>query len=394
MNSNQPETFFDTVIVRLGGEIGIKGAWTRRTYKERLISNIKATLEHHDISYDAVFRQQGRIYVKTSQALKAAQKLTKVFGISSLSPASQTTSKLEDITSRSLNLAEQRLRKHNSFAINCKRVGTHSYTSREVCVEIGQRILDLFPRLQLKVNLTGPDVVISIEVRERQAFIFGNIIPASDGLPVGTQPRAMVIVKPDENSLIAGWLVMKRGCTVSSIYFSIDQNKSKEAVHEVREICKTLSRWSIGHSSKLYTIFHRQNHGILKQRCPLRLLEIINERLIYRVAAAIAERERTQAIVTGEIIGIKPHQTLRRFRLQDQAISDYPIYRPLIGFTNAEIRKLARKIGIQKPKTSKPEKPKEGILPTLKEVEAAEKNLNIQEMINTTIKQVEAITII
>ncbi|NIW11413.1 MAG: hypothetical protein GWN33_13360, partial [Gammaproteobacteria bacterium] len=95
--------------------------------------------------------QRGRIYIKTHLTRKAATKLTKVFGISSLSPASQTTNKLEDITTQSLSLAGQTFQKGNSFAVKCKRVGTHPYASREVCQQVGRQILEAFPKLQLKV---------------------------------------------------------------------------------------------------------------------------------------------------------------------------------------------------------------------------------------------------
>jgi len=386
----------DTVIVRLGGEIGIKSAWTRRTYEKRLIKNIKATLKNHNIPYEAVIRQQGRIYIKTSQVRKAATKLTKVFGISSLSPASQTTSMLEDIKAQSFLLAKQKLKKGNSFAVKCKRVGTHPYTSREVCQHIGQKILEAFEKLQLKVNLTNPDIAIGIEIRQNDTYIFAQTIPAPDGLPVGTQPKTIALIKPDLNSPVASWLTMKRGCPLVPAYFSENQNEN--AIKQVRNICKAFFEWSIGHSTRLYIIPHNQNLAILKQKCPPHLVDILNKRLIYRITAQLAEKEKAEAIVTGETIGEKPHQTLRRFRLQDQAIQDYPIHRPLAGLTNAEIKKLAHIIGIQKALATKPKKRKavklrEAILPTLKEVEAAENKLNMQKMIDTTLQKLETTTI-
>jgi len=386
----------DTVIVRLGGEIGIKGAWTRRMYQKRLIQNIKATLKQNNISYDAVIYQRGRIYIKTHETRKAATKLTKVFGISSLSPASQTTNKLEDITTQSLSLAGQTFQRGNRFAVKCKRVGTHPYASREVCQQVGRQILEAFPKLQLRVNLTNPDVRLGVEIRENQAFIFTETIPAPDGLPIGTQPKAITLIEPDLNSPVACWLTMKRGCPSVPAYFS--QNQNKTAIKQVKNICKALFEWSFGHPTKLYIVPHSQNLSVLKQKCPPHLLDIINKRLIYSLTTQIAEKEKAEAIVTGETISEKPHQTLRRFKLQDQAIQDYPIHRPLAGLTNAEIKKLAQKIGIKKALTTKPKKgeavkPREAILPTLKEVEAVENKLNIQIMINATLRKLETATI-
>ena len=390
------EALFETVIVRLGGEIGIKSVWTRRTYEKRLIQNIKATLKHHDIPYENIIRQHGRIYIKTSQAKKAALKLTKVFGISSLSATSQTTSKLGDITAQSLKLAKRKLQKQNSFAVKCKRVGTHPYTSRDICQQIGREILEVFQKLQPKVNLTNPDIVIGIEIRQNNAYIYTDTIAAPDGLPVGTQPKTIALIKPDLNSTVACWLTMKRGCPFVPAYFSENQNKT--AIKQVKNICKALFGWSIGHSTKLYLIPHSQNLSILEQKCPSDLLGIIEKRLIYRIAAQIAERERAEAIITGETIGAKPYQTLHELKLQDQAIRDYPIHRPLTGLNSAEIKKLAKRIGIPKALTTTPKKsqaiiPREAALPTPREVEATEKKLNMQEIINATTEQLETVTI-
>jgi thiamine biosynthesis protein ThiI len=390
------EALFDTVIVRLGGEIGIKSAWTRRAYEKRLIQNIKAILKHHNIPYEKIIWQHGRIYIKTSQAKKAALKLTKVFGISSLSPASQTTSKVGDITAQSLKLAKRKLQKQNSFAVKCKRVGTHPYSSGDMCQQVGREILKVFQKLQLKVNLTNPDIILGIEIRQNNAYIYTDTIAAPDGLPVGTQPKTISLIKPDLNSPVACWLTMKRGCPFVPAYFCENQNKM--AIKQVKNICKALFEWSIGRSTKLYLIPHKQNTIVLKQKCPIHLLSIIEKRLIYRIAAHIAEKEKAEAIVTGETIGEKLHRTLRHFRLQDQAIQDYPIHRPLAGLDKAEIKKLAQRIGIQKTLTTMPKRnqvtvPKEAALPTLKEVESAENKLNIQRMINTTIEQLETETI-
>ncbi len=386
------QVLFDTVIVRLGGEIGIKSAWTRRAYEKRLIQNIKAFLKHHSIPYEKIIRKQGRIYIMTNQAKKAALKLTKVFGISSLSPTCQTTSELRDITTQSLKLAKRKLQKQNSFAVKCKRVGIHPYSSGDICQQIGQEILEAFQKLQVQVNLTNPDIIIGIEIRQNDAYIYTDTIAAPDGLPVGTQPKTISLIKPDLNSPVACWLSMKRGCPFVPAYFSENQNKI--AFKQVKDICKALFEWSIGRSTKLYLVPHNQNITLLKQECPQRLLGIIDKRLIYRIAAHIADKEKAEAIVTGETIGEKSHQTLRHFKLQDQAVRDYPIHRPLSGLSSTEIKKLAQVIGIPKALTTIPKKspaiiPKEAALQTLREVEATENKLNIQKMIDTTIEKLE-----
>ena len=391
MSSNKSETPFDVLIVRLGGEIGIKSAWTRRIYEKRLIQNIKATLKHHKIPYDVVTRQQGRIYIKTNQSEEAAQELIRVFGISSLSPAIKTKSKLEDITAQSLKLARQKLGKGKSFAVRCKRVGTHPYTSRDVCQEIGRQILNAFSELQPKVDLDNPDVTIGIEIREDRAYVFADTIPGVDGLPLGTQPRIIGLIKANLNSPVACWLTMKRGCPLVPVHFKQNEN---DTIKKVKNIAEILYEWSAGYPRKLYMVPHSQNLATLNENCPPHLVDIINKRLITRIAAHIAEKEKAEALVMGETIGEKPHQTLRYFKILDQATRDYPIHRPLVGLTDAEIERLAQKIGIPKTQTKKHKVTEpEAALPTLEEVEAVENKLNIQKMIDATVEQIEKITI-
>src|SRR3989304_6825026 len=114
--ANLSELRYDTVVVRFGGEIGIKADWTRRLYERRLITNIKAVLREHVISYSAFVRKFGRLYIKTKQAEETAEKLTRDFGISSLSPALETTSDLNDILNVSTRLAASGFKKAKSFA--------------------------------------------------------------------------------------------------------------------------------------------------------------------------------------------------------------------------------------------------------------------------------------
>jgi thiamine biosynthesis protein ThiI len=396
LTKGKSQVTFDTVIVRLGGEIGIKSAWTRRAYERRLVQNVKASLRHYGLPFETVVRRQGRIYIKTSRAPQVAEKLTRVFGISSLSPAIQTTSELEAIAEQAINLAKQKLCRQNSFAVKCRRVGVHPYTSHEVCEHVGQKILDSLSELQLEVDLRSPDVTIGIEIRENQAFIFTEHISASDGLPVGTQPKIIALLKLDVYSPVACWLTMKRGCPPVPVHFN--ENGNRETVRRVKAICKKVFEWSIGHSKRLYLVPYSQSLALLRQECPSHLLEVVSKRLIYRIASHIAEKEKAEAIVSGETIIGNPPLALRCFKLQDQAVENYPVHRPLIGLTESEIQTYARKIEIPEALAAKPERNEmrrltEEPLPTLNEIEAVEEKLNLQKMIDAVLKQIETITL-
>jgi adenylyl- and sulfurtransferase ThiI len=53
--------------------------------------------------------------------------------------------------------------------------------------------------------------------------------------------------------------------------------------------------------------------------------------------------------VTGETLGDKSGLTPHDFRIEDEAVANYPIYRPVQGFDCSEIAQLARKMGITEP---------------------------------------------
>src|SRR3989304_8925616 len=81
MSSTAGKLELDSVVIRFGGEMGIKGPWTRRIYEHRLLENIKSTLKRDKIVYKGFLRKHGRPYLKTSSVKEASSSLSKVFGI-------------------------------------------------------------------------------------------------------------------------------------------------------------------------------------------------------------------------------------------------------------------------------------------------------------------------
>ena len=73
----------DVIIVRYG-EIGVKSPKIRARFERRLVKNIKDTFKCK------VDRNQGRIYVRPEDFDEGIEKLNRVFGIVSYSPAVST----------------------------------------------------------------------------------------------------------------------------------------------------------------------------------------------------------------------------------------------------------------------------------------------------------------
>jgi thiamine biosynthesis protein ThiI len=381
---------FDWVIVRLGGEIGIKGDWTRRAYERQLIDNIRKSLKHYQIFYEKIVHKYGRIYVKTEKAKETVNVLGKVFGISSLSPALSTTSQFEHIMSKSLELADKRLQKGGSFAVRCHRVGNHPYRSTEVNREVGQKILTAFANRNVRVDLKKPDTLIGIEVRDEDAFIFSDVVKGAGGMPLGTQPKVVCLLSGGIDSPVACWLMMKRGCPIVPVYFDNSPFTDENTKERALAVAKKLFEWTIGFPHKIYIVPHGQNLSVFQEKCSRRLTCILCKRMMYRIAEQIAEKEKAQGIVTGESIGEQASQTLQNLYVLNDAARKYPVFRPLLGFDKTETEALAKKINtfetsIRRVKgcTAAPKKP--ATKAKIEEVRKEEESLDIERMVKSSV---------
>jgi len=387
---------YDSVIVRFSGELWLKKVWTRKYYEKRLARNLKQTLKHHQIPYSELVRRHGRFYLKTSSAVDAAQILTKVFGISSVSPAMETSSKLDEVIDKGIFLAGIVLEEENSFAVKCKRVGKQGYSSADVRKLLGQRVLDEFgEKLGLSVDLGNPDVVLGVEVRDDQAFVYLQMIEGVGGMPLGTQPKLVGLFSGGIDSAVGLWLVMKRGSPVVPVHFDISPFTDETTTERAYRVAEVLLSWAVGFPRKVYVVQHGEN---LKQimQTNRKYSCLLCKRMMYRVAERLAEQLRAEGIVTGEAIGEQASQTLTNLRVLNAAVKEYPVHRPLLGFDKAETEAIARKIGTYKFSSKKagactavPYSP--STKAKLEDVIKAEEKLDIEAMIARSLDSIKIV---
>jgi thiamine biosynthesis protein ThiI len=380
---------FDTVIVRFGGEIGIKAPFTRKQYERRLNINIRASLKHHHVPYSTLSRIPGRLYIRTNQAEETAQKLAKVFGISSLSPAFTTTSDLDEILDASARLASKCFKQQESFAVRCHRVGKHPYTSQEICAKVGEHILSSLQKLDLTVNLTNPKRTLQLEIRDKQAYLFTDVIKGASGLPIGTQPKLVCLLKDDVQSAVACWMTMKRGCP--QVLLNITENLSTSANENKRceKIAKILMEWSIGFPTRLRTAhLNCSDEKALEKQGP-ELALMVRKRLILRIAQRVAEATRAEGTVTGDTFGKHPAHSIHCFRILDDAVNDLPIYRPLLGLDDKEITSDAQRIGYVNATAKKAQQPHAEAVINLDKIRKIEHELHSEKIIDDAIRSMQ-----
>jgi thiamine biosynthesis protein ThiI len=391
-------TEFDSVIVRFGGEIGIKSEWTRRTYEKLLLKNIKNTLKHHKIAYNESVRKRGRIYIKTNKANEVASALKRVFGISSVSPAIETTASMSDITQTAVNVAKDTIESQSSFAIRCHRVGEHSYSSMDVCKEVGKQVLTSLKDRNLKVKLNNPQFTINIEIRDSKAYVFPENVQGPGGFPLGSQAKVICLLSGGIDSPVACWLAMKRGCPAVPVYLDNTPYTDEATTAKALDVAKKLFEWSIGFPRKAYVVPNGKNLETFVKEAPRKLTCILCKRMMYRIAERIAEMEKAEGIVTGEAIGEQASQTMHNLRVLDEAPAKYPIHRPLLGFDKTETEAIARKIGtfeisIRKAKGCNAAPNKPSTKARLEIVKEAEEKLDIEHMIEESLKKAQIVAV-
>jgi thiamine biosynthesis protein ThiI len=189
-------------------EIGLKSKPIRKRFETQLKDNMINMLAADRVEA-LVTSDVSRFYVTANDTDTAVRSLRKVFGIASMSVAEICGSGMSEICEAAAKYSVTRIKKGQSFAVRARREGTHAYTSMELGKEAGSAIY--LANDGINVNLTDPDVIFYIEVRNNKAYIFGSYVRAHAGLPLGSQGRVVAEVN-DERGLLSAWLMMKRGC--------------------------------------------------------------------------------------------------------------------------------------------------------------------------------------
>ncbi|WP_456452832.1 tRNA sulfurtransferase, partial [Thermococcus sp.] len=207
------------VIVRYG-EIGTKSRHTRRWFESILMNNIREALVSEGVDFTGIEARHGRILVKTDKAREAADVLTRVFGIVSLSPAMEVEGDMEKINKTALKLFRRKKRELNlerpRFRITARRITKEfPLKSPEIQAKVGEYILE---NEESKVNLHDYDIEVGVEVMEGKAYVFVDKVRAWGGLPIGTQGKVVALLSGGIDSPVAAFLMMKRGVEVIPVH--------------------------------------------------------------------------------------------------------------------------------------------------------------------------------
>lgn len=331
------------IILAKYGEIILKGC-NRPRFEKVLVKNIENSLKGVD-GID-VRLAQATIYVEAEGEEKLdliCDRLSKIFGIVSITRAAQCEKDLEAIKKTALEYCGGELKSGVSFKVEAKRSDKKfPLNSQEISREVGGFLHDECKGCVVDVH--NPDKNVKVEVRDFGAYVYimQNKIKGQGGMPIGTGLKATLLLSGGIDSPVAGHMIAKRGLEIDAVNFFSYPYTSERAKEKVIELASIIAEYTS--KIELYIVPFTDIQLKIRDNCPEEHMTLIMRRFMMRIAEKLARKHKSAGLITGESVGQVASQTLGALDVTNSVV-DMPVLRPLIGMDKEEIIERARQIG-------------------------------------------------
>ena len=385
---------FDHLLVRYG-ELTLKGT-NRKMFVNQLKDNVKHALiplrGYH------VKGKRDRMYIELSPEAdinEIIHRLSKVYGIKSISPVIKIDKNEEKINQSAIQLSQDFV-KGSTFKVDVKRVDkSFRLDTYELQRQVGGAILK--ENNNITVNVKNPDYEIKIEVRMDAIYIYEKVIAGAGGLPVGTGGKTLLMLSGGIDSPVAGIEVMKRGVTVEAIHFHSPPFTSEKAKDKVIELTRILAE-RVG-PIKLHLVPFTEIQKQINKVVHPRYTMTSTRRMMMRISDKVVHQINANAIVNGENLGQVASQTLKSMYAINH-VTATPVLRPLLTLDKEDIIKKAKELGTFETSIQPYEDcctiftPKNPVTePDFDKVVKYESVFNFDEMIENAVENIETLTI-
>lgn len=382
----------EIVLVKYG-EMALKGL-NKKTFEDMLTKNIKRRIK--SLGRFICTSAQSTLYITpdddSADLSEVVERVGKIFGIAALCRACVCEKDFADITEKSVEYLSGVLSTVKSFKVTAKRADkSFPMKSPDICRELGGILLERFPNLHVDVNT--PEITVTVEIRDTNAYVHAENIKGAGGLPVGSSGKALLLLSGGIDSPVAGWMMAKRGVHIAAIHYVSPPYTSDRAQLKVEQLCEKLTDYCGGIA--FYCVPFTEIQEAIKDNCPEEFFTIIMRRLMMEIAQRIADKDGCLALITGESVGQVASQTMAAIACTD-AVCRIPVFRPLVGMDKTEIIEIARKIDTFETSTLPyedcctvftPRHPK--VRPQLSDVEKAQNSFDFEPLIAKAVEDTE-----
>lgn len=386
---------YDHILVRYG-ELTLKSG-NRNTFINQLKSNIKYALI--PLTGYKVNANRDRMYVEITEDADVEEimkRISKVFGVHSVSPVVKVEKNIDQIKSSAVKLARDIDAPGVAFKVDAKRSDKgFPYDTFALQQELGREILSNIEHLT--VDVKNPDYKLLVEIRSDAAYLYSRVIKGAGGLPVGTGGKTLLMLSGGIDSPVAGIEVMKRGVTIEAIHFHSPPFTSEEAKQKVIDLTRIMAETT--GEIKLHLVPFTDIQKMIHKKVPENLTMTSTRRMMLKIADRFARQIDAKALVNGENLGQVASQTLGSMYAIN-AVTNLPILRPLLTLDKDEIIIKAKEIGTFDTSIQPfedcctiftPKNPKTN--PRLDKVESFEAGTDFDAMIEEAIANIETLTI-
>ncbi|SDT10748.1 [ThiS-adenylate] sulfurtransferase [Halopseudomonas litoralis] len=237
-----------------------------------------------------------------------------------------------------------------TFAVRCKRVGHHPFSSTDVNRLIGSRLMEQTGALG--VSLREPEVQVQLEIRNQRVFLIQARHEGMGGFPLGTMEPVLSLMSGGFDSTVASYQMLQRGLLPHFVFFNLGGRAHELGVRQVAH--HLWERYAASHRLRFISVPFEGVVADILENVENSQMGVVLKRMMLRAANRVAFRRGYQALVTGEAIAQVSSQTLPNLAVIDQA-SELLVLRPLITTSKTEIIRTARRIGTEAFSASMPE---------------------------------------
>ncbi len=334
-----------TVLIRYD-EIGLKGR-NRKFFEKCLLRNIKRVLSSG--TDDIVYRSpRGRIFldIPSSFAPECTVRLKSVPGIASFSIGISMEPDFDAMAELGIQWIEPRLKSGRDamkFCVKTRRSAkSFPKTSPEVNFEVGSRIMTKLSPRGLTVNIKEAKYVLEIEIGSSETVVFDNREPGLRGLPVGSSGNVLCLLSGGIDSPVSAFMMACRGCRVHFVFFDNQPFLGRGGYDKVLILAKKINHFQT--RGTLFVVPFQDVQAAIRDHCNEENRVVLYRRMMYRIAAEIADRQGSLALVTGESLGQVASQTLENLAAVS-CVTSVSVFRPLIGMNKESIISRAKEIG-------------------------------------------------
>ena len=328
-------------LVSFSGEIGTKSPGTQKDFKALVLKNLKTRTIGFDYEWEEI---AGRLLMRGEEGLETFLKTH--IGFSAFSPLFRFSG---EASLEALPLAHLLPQRPFTFTVYLKR--SKNEAQKERLIPYQKALLaylekEARQRLQSSWDNRPPEKLDwSLEGHGDEIWLLLGKNPAPGGLPVGCGEKFLVLFSGGPDSMLAAYLLARRGQEIELVFFDDQvEGRREQVLKQAEELAFYLPHRRV----RFWLVPYQKALERLSTLVPKRKRCLFCKALMIDWASIILKKAGAKALATGEILGEQASQTLPALLFISQ---NRPIFRPLLTFNKEEVFSSLEKAGFSLPQT-------------------------------------------